>query len=181
MNANQTICESGMHFPYNPGQTFLIEKYVQGTGLQHVKSVEFIRPPKKGLIWLVEAKPSAPNPASPSPENFNTFINDIAQKAIDSFSILFSIITARRNVQLDNPPDPLTYLSAKYCLVLVIKNHKSEWLEPVRNALQERLRHFYTAWDWGSCPVLVLNEAMALRYGLICSRQTAQAQNSTVS
>ena len=168
-----TLCESGMNFPYNPRNTFLIEKHIKDAGLQYVKAVEFIRPQNHRLILLVEAKTSAPNPASAPPENFSTFIKDIAQKAIDSFSILFSIITERRPAPRDTPLDPAKYLRAEYCLVLVIKDHESEYLAPVQEALREQLRHFSTAWSWGSRPVLVLNEVLALRYGLVRPLQTA--------
>ena len=167
MSTVQTICESGMHFLCDPRYTFFVEKYVHGTGLQGVKSVEFIRKKSPGLICLVEAKTSAPHPKEPSPDNFKQFIGEIAQKAIDGFSLLLSVIISRRNADLGELLASVDYAKTDFCFVLVIKNHEKDWLPDVHDALKEYLRHFFTAWNWGSRPVLVLNEEMAVQCGLI--------------
>lgn len=167
MNQIQTICESGMHFICDPRDTFFVEKYVHDARLQGVKAVEFIKRRKSGLIFLVEAKTSAPHPEGESPNDFMMFIDEVAQKAIDGFSLLFSIISSRREAEIGELLASANYAKMDFCLVLVIKNHERDWLPNVHDALKEYLRHFYTAWDWGSRPVLVLNEEMAARYGLI--------------
>lgn len=167
MNQIQTICESGMHFICDSRDTFFVEKYVHDARLQGVKAVEFIKRRKSGLIFLVEAKASAPHPEGTLQGKFKEFIDEVAQKAIDGFSLLFSVITSRRKVELGEFLTSIDYAKVNFCLVLVIKNHEKEWLPNVQDALKEYLRHFYTAWDWGSRPVLVLNEEMAARYGLI--------------
>ena len=167
MRALQTVCESGMYFSCDSSCTFFVEKYVHDTGLQGVKAVEFIRQKNKSKIFLVEAKTSAPHHAGSSPDDFKKFIDEIVQKAIDSFSLLFSVITLRRQAALGNVLAKADYSRTKFCLVLIIKNHEKEWLANVQNALSEQLRHFYTAWNWGSTPVVVLNEEMAIDQGLI--------------
>lgn len=167
MSTVQTICESGMYFIYDPCDTFFVEKYAQDAGLRSVKVVEFIRKRKADLIVMVEAKTSAPHPEGISKGKFKEFIGEVAQKAIDGFSLLFSVITSRRKVELGEFLASIDYAKANFCLVLVIKNHEKEWLPNVQDALREYLRHFYTAWNWGSLPVLVLNEEMAARCGLI--------------
>ena len=152
MSTVQTICESGMYFICDPCDTFFVEKYAQDAGLRSV---------------MVEAKTSAPHPEGISKAKFKEFIGEVAQKAIDGFSLLFSVITSRRKVELGEFLASIDYAKANFCLVLVIKNHEKEWLPNVQDALREYLRHFYTAWNWGSLPVLVLNEEMAARCGLI--------------
>ena len=169
MSTVQILSESEMNFFCDLRDTFFVEKYVHDAGLQGVKAVEFIRQKKPGLIFLVEAKTSAPHPAGASPDNFDKFINEIVQKAIDSFSLLFSAISSRRDAALGELLASADYAKTEFCLVLIIKNHEKEWLVSVQEALRESLRHFYVAWSWGSRPVLVLNREMAVQYGLIRS------------
>ena len=167
MRAIQTICESGMHFICDPRDTFFVEKYAQDARLQGVKAVEFIRRRKSGLIFLVEAKTSAPHPDGESPNDFMIFIDEVAQKAIDGFSLLFSVINSRRKSEIGELLASVDYAKTDFCFVLVIKNHEKEWTINVQDKLREHLRHFCTAWNWGSRPVLVLNEEMAAKCGLI--------------
>lgn len=167
MSTVQTICESGMYFICDPCDTFFVEKYAQDAGLRSVKVVEFIRKRKADLIVMVEAKTSAPHPEGISKGKFKEFIDEVAQKAIDGFSLLFSIISSRREAEIGELLASVDYAKTDFCFVLVIKNHEKEWTSNVQDKLREHLRHFYTAWKWGSRPVLVLNEEMAARYGLI--------------
>lgn len=67
MSTVQILSESEMNFFCDLRDTFFVEKYVHDAGLQGIKAVEFIRQKKPGLIFLVEAKTSAPHPAGASP------------------------------------------------------------------------------------------------------------------
>lgn len=150
--------ESEMTFLCDEDHTFLCEKYVNDSGIQNLKSVEFIIK-RNNRIYLVEAKKSAPSPHNQN--DFNKFINEILQKTVDSFSLLMSTVVHKRSI--DICPDILRtdYSGINFALVLVIKRHKIEWCPPVQSGLENNLRHFTVAWNWGTQPVLVLTEDMA--------------------
>lgn len=124
MSTVQTICESGMYFIYDPCDTFFVEKYAQDAGLRSVKVVEFIRKRKADLIVMVEAKTSAPHPEGISKGKFKEFIGEVAQKAIDGFSLLFSVITSRRKVELGEFLASIDYAKANFALCLSSKTMK---------------------------------------------------------
>ena len=160
------LVESEMNFLCDIQDTFFIEKYLKENNVEHVKCIEFIRRIKDNLIILVEAKTSAPNPNN-CPEKFEYFIKDIIQKAIDGFSMFGSILIGTREERLPSYLFSTDYSEVQFCFILVIKKHKIEWLPEVKSILENELRHFYTAWNWGNIPVLVLNEDLAFEQGLI--------------
>ena len=96
---------------------------------------------------------------------------EIVQKAIDGFSILLTVITSRRQAELGESIASADYTKTCFCLVLVIKNHEKAWLSPIQDMLRNTLYHFSTAWNWGSQPILVLNEEMAVNERIIMSPQ----------
>lgn len=161
MSAPVCIHESGMQLPYDEENTFFCEKVIQAAGIQHVKPVEFIIKKGKKLL-LVEAKISAPN--SKNKEDFHKYIEEIAQKAVDSFSLLLAVKLWRWVGDVSLCPNLATadYGKMTVSLVLVIRQHSSGLLAPVQASLHNKLRHFIAAWRWGSQPVVVLNEEMAV-------------------
>ncbi|MDO8930628.1 MAG: hypothetical protein Q7W54_16775, partial [Bacteroidota bacterium] len=52
-------------------------------------------------------------------------------------------------------------------ITLVIKGHKTEWLPPLKDALQQKLLPFCKTLNLTPNPVLVLNDQMARAKGLI--------------
>lgn len=152
------LSESNMVFLCDDERTFLCEKYVNTNSIQHIKSVEFILK-DRSRIFLVEAKTSVPNPENS--ENFKKYIDDISNKAIDSFSLLLSAVMKRRNIDICSEILHADYAKINFHLLLVIKNHKKEWCPPVQSGLEDSLRHFTVAWNWGPQPVIVLTEEMA--------------------
>lgn len=166
MSTPMCIQESGMWLPCDAENTFFCEEVLQTADIQDVKTVEFIT--KKGIkLQLIEAKSSAPNPATK--EDFAKFIDEIAQKAMDSFSLLLAAKLGRWGNRVPLCPNLASaeYGTMTVSLVLVIRRHRTEWLGPVQASLHNRLRHFIAAWRWGAQPVLVLNEEMAVAMRLV--------------
>ena len=150
--------ESEMTFLCDEDHTFFCEKYVNDSCIQNLKSVEFIVKNNE-KIFLVEAKSTAPKPGNK--DDFNKYIDDISNKAIDSFSLLLSTIVNRRSIDICQDILNADYSKISFYLVLIIKNHEKEWCPPVQSGLENNLRHFTVAWNWGTQPVLVLTEDMA--------------------
>lgn len=176
MSAPVCIHESGMRLPCDAENTFFCEEIIQTAGIQDVKSVEFITIKGEKLL-LVEAKSSAPN--SKNKEDFQRYIGEIAQKAVDSFSLLLAARLGRWEGAVSLCPNLATadYGTMTVSLVLVIRQCREEWLAPVRDSLLEKLRHFTAAWQWGTQPVVVLNEELAVKKQfVICPKAEAEAQ-----
>lgn len=164
MSMRACIHESGMRLTCDTENTFFCEEVIHTAGIQNVKAVEFItkRETEKAIkLLLIEAKSSAPHPATK--EAFAKFIDEIAQKAVDSFSLLLAAKLGRWEGKVPLCPNLATadYGAMTVSLVLVIRRHKKDWLAPVQASLHNKLRHFMTAWHWGPQPVQVLNEEQA--------------------
>jgi hypothetical protein len=135
-----------------------------------VCSVEFML--KKGSqLLLVEAKPSAPNPQSTiKPEAFDQYIDEIVSKFLHSLALLLAVHNKRQEepiaeaIRLD--------VLAKPRLILVIKAHQDSWLEPVRDALQTKLKPYLRIWNVHDECIQVLNEAMANKKDSFCATGT---------
>lgn len=167
--------ESDMELCYDIESTFLCEKYINSIKINNLKSVEFITI-HNNKILLVEAKKTAPFPKNIETETsgYKKYINDISQKAKDSFSIFSSIIMNLRDINICSKLRNADYRNIEFRLIVIIKNHEKEWCEQVQNALENNLRHFAKVWNWGSYPVMVLNEQMACDKGLVVSREQTE-------
>ena len=164
----ESVIESGMEFIVSPEQNlYYIEKSPVYAALQNeMKMAEFVLyDDKKKKVFVVEAKTSAPNPNSNvQAANFNTFINEIDQKlsnAMDLFAkqALCSALPAGF--------EKIDYSNVNIVFVLVIKNHKKEWLQTVNDALGiavNKHKRFKKIWK---CNVIVLNEDSARKKKLI--------------
>ena len=51
--------------------------------------------------------------------------------------------------------------------VLVVREHPESWLPPLADALKRRLNATFKVWAFSPNSVVVLNDKMALKYGLI--------------
>lgn len=162
-----------MTFDVDPDRIFLVERHAEGMSEPAVKSVEFvIMGRQENSILLVEAKTSAPNPKGSKEENFDDFCKEICQKAVDSFSLFMNAVLGRPSPsRLPETPGrdllAIDLAKATFSLVLIIRKHRQEWLEPIKNRLNNDLRHFITLWRWGHHPVIVLNEEWARKRGLV--------------
>ncbi|MFI3253832.1 MAG: hypothetical protein R3Y63_05780 [Eubacteriales bacterium] len=120
----------------------------------------------------MEAKSSAPNPntVSSDPQNgFETYVSDLVEKFDNTLELFLGskLGFPHLTVSQTNTPDlmPLNQVSnykIRFCLV--IKNQKSEFLPPVKNALEKRLRRKLKIWN---AEVMVLNESLAKSKSLI--------------
>ncbi|MBY0506073.1 MAG: hypothetical protein K2X03_19305 [Bryobacteraceae bacterium] len=74
---------------------------------------------------------------------------------------------SKYSTELPSAFKDLDLSQAAVCFVLVINGHKEEWLPPLQEALQKKLRPKTLAWDLKPPAVAVLNEQLAQKYGLI--------------
>ena len=99
-------------------------------------------------------------------ERFDEFIGEITEKFIHSFNLYYSGIM-RRNTgyyEISNKFFDINNSEVKFKFILVIKNHKIEWLAPLSEALKRQLIVHNTIWK---SEVIVINEDMAREYKLI--------------
>lgn len=127
--------------------------------------------PDKNLLLVVEAKSSSPDPTNKqSPHKFDNFIAEVSGKLLNAFTLGLALCLERHadhKDEISKSFKTITHDSIKVVLLLVINGHKPEWLPPVKDALQKKLKSVSSVWP---LEVLVLNETMALRYNLIQQR-----------
>lgn len=166
-----TIVESGMTFgPFLNEHFFHIEKSKIYNKLQNgLQIAEFLLiQPEKNRLLVVEAKSSSPNPENKESQiTFDDFIAEITEKLSNSFTLGLALCLERHVDHKDEISKcfkDIALDSVKIVLLLVINGHKEEWLAPLSEALQEKLKRTSRIWP---LEVLVLNEKMAQSYNLI--------------
>ena len=172
------IRESGMVFgPFEEEAVFHIEKsrlyrhVNRGEG--NVPTAEFLllhgldASSTASSLWIVEAKSSAPRPGNV--EDFKKFIQEINAKLASSFSLTMAALLGRHPSHNDLPRSFLkqAYASISIQLILVLREHKKEWLEPVSDALQKTFKSSASIWNFLPGDVVVLNDEMARKHRLI--------------
>lgn len=161
-----TIPESGMKFgPYEETNVFHVEKSRLYKLLgEYVKTIEFILCKSDREIYLIEAKSSSPQPSNQ--EDFDDFILKIHEKFAHSIDLLFAILLKR--MLDDNGEIPSCICDANsqvdIKLILVINGHKIDWLSPINNAINQKLRRQIKTWN---LEVVVMNEQLAHENQLI--------------
>jgi hypothetical protein len=170
----QPISESGMRFgPYPDGTCFHIERSkVYGNVEQGVRIAELllIRKGKENRpdIWVVEAKSSSPRPETQP--NFDAFVSEIRDKLINAFSLGWASCLQRHEFAAAELPEPFRRLNLSETgvrFVLVINGHREEWLPPIKDALNKALSATIKTWAFSPTSVAVINNVMAVKYGLI--------------
>jgi len=173
-----TINESGMIFgPYPDGRCFYIEKSRTYADLKPgVPIAEFLllrdRDGKPPIIWVVEAKSSAPKPESL--QRFDEYILKIREKLVNAFSLGWACCLKRHQdieAELPSPFKSLDLSQTGVRFVLVINGHKESWLPPIQDALKNELHSTIKTWRLGPTSVAVMNEELAMRHGLILPAQ----------
>ena len=122
-------------------------------------------------MLVVEAKKSSPK--EDSQPNFDKYIQDIRDKMINSFSIGWALCL-QRHPHYEELPEPFRLLDLSNTVprfVLVIKDHKDKWLPPIQQALKKALNRTIKCWAIPPMSVLVFNEALAQKHGLILPRE----------
>ena len=168
-----TIPESGMTFgPFLKEHCFYIEKSEIYRTIQNgLQIAEFILiQPDNNSLLVVEAKSSSPNPANKdSGIKFDDYITEIAEKLSNAFTLGLALCLERHTDNKDEISEcfkQITHDSVKVKLLLVINGHKDEWLAPLNEALQKKLKCFSKIWP---LEVITINEKIAERYKLIKS------------
>lgn len=121
---------------------------------------------KTKSLSFVEAKSSSPKPEPANNTNFDEFIEEIRNKFLHSLNLYYAAILRRHEKIADIPTDfqNLNNEDISIKLVLVIKGHQFAWLAPIREALCRALIPYESIWHFD---IAVINDEMALKYGLI--------------
>lgn len=157
------IEESKMLFEFEKERVFRIEnsKLQKSIG-EGIKTVEFLVTLKEDEIYFVEAKSSSPQPTPENKEKFDTFINEISDKFLHSFNMYLSAILKRNHY--DEIPTTLIDINkekVEFKFILIIKGHKIEWLQPLKDAIYKKLLHQNKIWKNS---VILMNEEIAKDY-----------------
>lgn len=168
------ITESKMRFgEFDEKNLFHIEESQIYKELgEGIKSVEFILRYNKDRIILLEAKESCPNSANrynsvDNETKFEEYYSSITDKFIASFEIYIASLMDKYSNTFDIGEDLQNVRSLRTTIityVLVIQSAKEEWLAGPMEELRARLFTYRKIWG---IEVIVLNEDMAKRYGLI--------------
>lgn len=166
------IEESGMSFQLPDDSTYLIESSQLYISLMdNLKIAEFIVffDFENEVCQIIEAKSSSPQPGNI--ENFESFINDICEKFINSFNLLLANRFKRHgnNKHKEMPVkfQSFNFTSTGYKFVLIINNHLSEWLPPLNDSLKIKLKQFVKAFNIPDSNIKVLNDKLAREIGYL--------------
>ncbi len=166
-----TILESEMTFgPFDEERFFHIESSdVYQSIIENVKMVEFILSKSIGNnheIWLIEAKQSSPHPQTQP--NWNDFIIELIEKFTNGLNVFIALCTDRHfDENFPNTLKSTNLSTAKFRIILVVRNHKMDWLPPLKDSLQQKLMPLCKSLNLGANPVIVLNEDIARNKNLI--------------
>ena len=158
------IQESGMRFVVDENRTFFMEESAFVGQLAGMSKCEFVTMYANGELSSVEAKTSFSNPDNAS--GFEQNISDIVRKFMDSLQIVNAVALRHEDI-LPKPMRAEKLDAVNYKFYLVIKNHQSDWLQPVSDILKSRLKTFFRLWNIPDTSIKVLNEPLARRKGLI--------------
>lgn len=142
-----------------------------------IKTVEFILLKDNDKLLFVEAKSSCPNydnryETEEKTEKFEEYFSDVSSKFIDSLQMMLNV-ALWRDVNTSRIGEHIKerdiYSKIKFCFVLVVKKaEREEWLAGPKAELEARLLHWKKLWK---VDIVVLNEELALQYGLIDNSQ----------
>lgn len=167
----EAIIESGMTFgPYPEGQCFYIEKSDCYQRLQEgVRMAEFLllrhETNKKPVVWVVQAK-------STVPRELDSYIDEIRVKLTNAFMLGLAVCFERHagaGAELPESFKALDIKSASFRFVLVIKGVPEFHLGDLQSELALSLKPLVKTWALSPTSVVVLNEVLAQRHGLILS------------
>lgn len=161
------ILESGMIFGnYKPEQVFWIENSQMHNDIgSGVKCVEFILLRGMDKIFFIEAKSSSPK-SDTSWDRYQEFLDEIKDKFIHSFNVFCAWYTGRLidEGEIGTELSAVAYPDAKFVFILIIRGHKKEWLLPLQEELNQKLRHHKAIWRSN---VIVMNDEIARKNQLI--------------
>lgn len=170
----KSIRESDMEFgKYCEEDLFHIERSNILSALgEGIKTVEFVLKKNDNMLMFVEAKKSCPNPqnkeeSGEKAKKFEKFFSDITDKFYDSFQVYLASLLGRYD-EIDEVGSSIRevedFKKFEVRFVLVVKTAHLDWLAAPKAILEERLFALRKIWN---IKVLVLNEEMAVKYGMI--------------
>lgn len=166
---NKIISESGMEFgPFNKEFIYEIEKSKLVKRLK-IKIVEFVVYYKRAIIFL-EAKSSSPMPKEKSTSEFNNFdeyIDEIVEKFTNSVNLFFSLNLKRYDDNMGAKLKEMKLSKSNLKLVLVIRDHKDEWLPPINDDIKLRVKNLSKSCNIDPSNIIVLNLDGAKKKGLV--------------
>ncbi|AGW14308.1 hypothetical protein [Megalodesulfovibrio gigas] len=173
--------ESGMRFgSFSDAQVCRIERSKAYLSVrQHVKIADFIllrkRPQKPDMLFVVEAKSSAPHPENK--EHFREYVSSVQEKLCNTLALYIAMRVGRIGAPAEELPQDLraSPLDAmEFRLVLVINGFPDEHLDPVKLALQQSLPAAQRRiWRLGPHPIFVLNDAAARVHRLLVQQEAS--------
>jgi len=167
ISVNNHIKESGMDFGELDENVFYIEEaniYKNKLNPTGIRMVEFLKIKPKGnkeKMLVIEAKTSFP-------KEFNFALDEIAEKLYAAILLIVSIYHKRHKGYFEELPKRFReedVFSMEYVFLLIIRNHKDDWLEPIKVKLREKLNMINKIWRFDD--VLVLNERLAKKKKII--------------
>lgn len=130
----------------------------------HLKATECVVS-KNGKLVFVEAKCSTPRPQSE--EQFEQFMNDIADKFVHSILFYNAVMLRHQEELLPANIRNVDLHTAQYSFVLIVHGHKIEWLPPLMDELKSKMSDMLRLWNISDTTVKVINDQMALDGKLI--------------
>jgi len=157
-----------MRFVLDDQSVFLPEHEISRQKIQHVQACDFVtlyRRRNSNILLFIEAKSSAPY----QDEDLAHYLSSIYQQFWHSLFFYISLVLKRRRPYQDySLPDSLQQtqnLKRAIMCVLVVREHKSEWLQPLQEAL--RLKMLGLKKSLFLQDIIVTNEQGAKKYGLV--------------
>lgn len=160
-----------MRFVFDAEYVFQPERDRFVMSRQHVKSCDFmwLQKTKKGQrLLLIEAKNSAPFQEDP----LVTYLQEIHDKFCHSLLVYIPALFGRHSRKLENLTGAMNrrdILKKRIMLVLVVRQHKKEWLPLLQEALRKKTRGLKNAFSIQD--VLVVNEEVALQRAFVSSQR----------
>lgn len=166
------VDESGMVFNIeNSDNLYHIEKSKLYKKLSDaVKIAEFLYVDKDKNCTIIEAKSSSPNQKI-NTERFNEYIDEVKAKFINAYTIYIANRLGRHTKEdfneMSKPFQTLKIESQNFSFILIIKDHKKEWLQSVSDSLKKNIKVFLKSWNIKDSQIKVLNEELARESGWI--------------
>ena len=135
-----TVDESGMKFgPFDASKCFVVENSATHSAVQPgIQIAEFVvirdvASAEQVQLWIVEAKSSTPNPASPLPDaavTFDSFICEIRDKLTNALVLAVTASLGRHPATMGEIPTTfgsIAWGKISFRLILVVKGHQAQW------------------------------------------------------
>ena len=103
-------------------------------------------------------------------DGFDRFIREIQEKLTNGLALIQAVASQCNSDFQGELPEEFQGLNLRdvdFRLILVVKGHEEDWLPPLTAALRTELRPLVKLWKLGANSVVVMNDDMARKQGLI--------------